>query len=300
MTHDYDLRPAPPEDLADVLAVSQAVDLATVGETMLDPDDLDSFWRDPSFDPATDSRLVRHHGRPVAFGAVFSNAYAHVAVLPAHRGHGLGTRLAEWAEARQRQRGLDSCQQEVFAGDTAAITLLQERGYEHVFDSWSLELPSETTIAQRRLPQGVTVRPMRAGEERAVHAVIETAFGEWEHRAGRSFESWAAMVLERPGLTDGHLLVATQDDEVVGACVGMDSERPDEVWVAQLAVDRARRGQGIAQQLLAEAFGRARERGRPKGRLETDSRTGALTLYERLGMRVTLTFRNYRLDLGGR
>ncbi|WP_019144699.1 GNAT family N-acetyltransferase [Aeromicrobium massiliense] len=297
MNHDYLLRPAPHEDIAEVLAVSQAVDRATVGETMLDPDDLDGLWRDPTFDPESDSLLVTHGGRPVAFGAVFQDTYARIAVLPEHRGRGIGTSLARWAEARQRQRGLDRCQQEAFAGDAQTIALLQARGYQHVYDSWLLELPSDATITQRGLPPGIEVRPMRAGEERAVHAVIEEAFGEWEHRAGRSFESWAALLLDRPGMTEDHLLVATHGGEVVGACVGMDGERDDEIWVAQLAVRRSHRGQGIAQQLLAVAYGRARERGLPRGRLETDSRTGALTLYERLGMRVTLAFRNYRLDL---
>lgn len=297
MNQAYDIRPAPLSDLADVLAVSQAVDLATVGETMLDADDLDGYWRDPEFDPEHDSRLVRLGGEPVAFATMLGRTYVHVAVLPGHRGGGLGTALADWAEARQRQRGRRSCEQEVFADDTVTITLLEARGYEHAFDSWSLDLPAGAAIAERRLPEGVSVRPMRAGEERAVHAVIEEAFGEWEGRAPRPFESWEKLVLDRPGMTADHLLVATFGDEVVGACVGMDSERPEEMWVAQLAVRRPYRGQGIAQQLLAVAFGRARERGRPVGRLETDSRTGALSLYERLGMHVTLTFRNYRLDL---
>ena len=45
----------------------------------------------------------------------------------------------------------------------------------------------------------------------------------------------------------------------------------------------------MAQQLLADAYAAARARGLPHAGLSTDTRTGALDLYLRLGMRVLFT-----------
>ncbi len=295
MNESLDVRPARSADLPDVLEVTRAVDLDTAAEVLLEAVDAEGFWSDPTFDPDTDSRLVRDGGRPVAVAVAWANGFARVGVVPDRRGEGLGTFLADWLETRQRERGLAHCEQEAFETDAVTHAFLEARGYAVAHTSWSLELPADATIAERTLPDGVTVRPMRPGEERVVHQVVEDAFNEWEGRSPRAFESWKAVVLDRPGMTDDHLLVAVAGDEVVGACVGMDGEGDDEYWVAQLAVRRDHRGRGLAQQLLATSYAAARRRGRTRGRLDTDSRTGALSLYERLGMRVTLTFRNYRL-----
>jgi ribosomal protein S18 acetylase RimI-like enzyme len=58
-------------------------------------------------------------------------------------------------------------------------------------------------------------------------------------------------------------------------------------YVDQLAVRRDRRGLGLARSLLADSFAIAREHGARKSELATDTRTGALGLYERVGMVVT-------------
>lgn len=293
----FDVRPARPEDLGEVLAVFHAVDLDTAGETLLDAVDLEGFWSDPTFDAERDTLLVRDGGRPVAAGSLFANGFARVDVVPDACGRGLGTLLADWVERRQRERGGDHCEQEAFETDARTRAFLASRGYVPAHETWSLELPADATVAERPLPEGVVVRPMRAGEEYVVHQVVEDAFNEWEGRTPRAFESWKALVLDRPGMTEDHLLVAAAGDDVLGACVGMDGESDDEYWVAQLAVRRDQRGRGLAQQLLAVSYAAARARGRTRGRLDTDSRTGALSLYERLGMQVTLSFTSYRLAL---
>jgi 3-oxoacyl-[acyl-carrier-protein] synthase III len=47
---------------------------------------------------------------------------------------------------------------------------------------------------------------------------------------------------------------------------------------------------GLAQALLADAFGVARAHGAARATLSTDSRTGALDLYRRVGMQVESTW----------
>ncbi|MCW2926312.1 MAG: hypothetical protein JWM86_280, partial [Thermoleophilia bacterium] len=55
------------------------------------------------------------------------------------------------------------------------------------------------------------------------------------------------------------------------------------------------RGLGLAVQLLHEAFDRQHARGRTRAGLSTDSRTGALGLYQRVGMSVIREFAGHSL-----
>jgi hypothetical protein len=49
--------------------------------------------------------------------------------------------------------------------------------------------------------------------------------------------------------------------------------------------------------LLQEAFQRSYDRGNTKSGLATDSRTGALSLYEKIGMVVRMSFTRFELTL---
>ena len=66
----------------------------------------------------------------------------------------------------------------------------------------------------------------------------------------------------------------------------------------QIAVRREARGRGLGRALLVAAFAEARSRGATISRLNTDSRTGALGLYEHVGMVVVETYEHYAVDLG--
>jgi hypothetical protein len=49
--------------------------------------------------------------------------------------------------------------------------------------------------------------------------------------------------------------------------------------------------------LLADSFAAARAHGATRSELSTDSRTGALSLYEKVGMVVTSTWVNLAIEL---
>ena len=66
----------------------------------------------------------------------------------------------------------------------------------------------------------------------------------------------------------------------------------ESAFIARLATRSDERGRGLAQALLVDAFAVARERGATRSELSTDSRTGALGLYEKVGMVVTSTWVN--------
>jgi mycothiol synthase len=71
----------------------------------------------------------------------------------------------------------------------------------------------------------------------------------------------------------------------------------DEGYVHKVATRADQRGRGIAQAMLVDAFAAARAHGATRSGLGTDSRTGALSLYEKVGMQVVSTWLNRAIDV---
>jgi GNAT superfamily N-acetyltransferase len=151
-----------------------------------------------------------------------------------------------------------------------------------------LALPEGKQIEHRDLPHGYRIRTADPEEYRDVQDVIEDAFLEWSVRDRESFEDFEASVIGRPGFEPWNLRVVTDPrGDIVGvALVIMAGENADEAYIDRLAVRRDQRHRGLAQALLVDAFGLGREHGAKRSALSTDSRTGALSLYQKVGMEV--------------
>jgi GNAT superfamily N-acetyltransferase len=259
-----------------------AAELADAGAVAVEPADLVATWQMPSVDLAADAVGVTDAvGRLVGAAEVVLGTRAKAAVHPDHRGRGLGTWLAAWCEDRARAAAGGLVGQHVPAGS----------GGERL-----LELPRDAPLSAR-LPEGCAVRTAASQEDvRAAHRVIADAFAEWSDLP-RDFEDWAARTVRRPGTEPWQLRLAVDGaGEPVGACfVVLDGQGTG--YVQQVGVRRDRRGRGLGAALLADAFGRARARGATRCELSTDSRTGALGLYEHLGMVVTQTWVHVQLPL---
>jgi ribosomal protein S18 acetylase RimI-like enzyme len=160
-----------------------------------------------------------------------------------------------------------------------------------------LALPAGAEIEQRSLPPGYTMGHCPdARRERAAYEVIQQAFDEWEGRERESYADWAATTVRRPGTQPWQLRIVEHEGEVVGASFTiLDMQATG--YLHQLAVDARHRGKGLAQAMLADAFERAREEGATHSELSTDSRTGALDLYRKVGMEVTQTWTHLVTDL---
>jgi GNAT superfamily N-acetyltransferase len=280
-------RPFTLDDLDAAFAVYSAAELEDSGHLALEPEDIAGDWARPSFDLATDSIGVFDGDRLVGAAEVTTGGRrAEGAVLPGERGRGIGSWLAAWTEERATALGSSRVGQ-VAPDDSLPQRLLRARGYTLGHTSWVLELPEGREVPQRPLPAGYTLATGdTAAREDAAYVVIQDAFDEWEGRVRSTFEDWAATTVRRPGAQPWQLRVVEHDGVVVGASFTiLDSQGVG--YVHQLAVERTHRGKGLAQALLADAFGRARERGATRSELSTDSRTGALDLYLRVGMEVS-------------
>ena len=301
LTRDgYTSRPLRRSDAAALVDLMHAYERVHLGRPFVELADIEGDWQRPSVDLASGSMGVFAGGDLVASAEV-SARRAEVFVHPDRRGLGLGTALIAWTEeVARRRRAAERTDSDRLVGqtvpvsDTAALAMFATRGYTLRHTSWVLRLPPEVVLEPVPLPEGAVIRPARPGvDDTAVWQVIEDAFGEWPNREPSSFEDWSAEVLRRPGFEPWQLLVVDHDSEIVGACfvlvTGSDS------WVQQLAVRKDRRGLGLGRALLSEAGRLARQRGASLFELNTDSRTGALGLYEHVGMVVTDTFEHWAL-----
>lgn len=277
----------------EVMAAQEQHDLGTVD---IEEADIVGEWQRPSFDVPASTVGVFDTGRLVAFAQVDGDGRGDAAVHPQYRGRGIGTALAAWTQELARERGASVLGMSVPQG-SPADGLLESLGYFVRWTSWILELPEGEQIVAQPLPEGYSIRTAGGeADHRAAWSVIEDAFLEWAQRDRQSFDDFCAMTLRRPGFEPWNLrLVADADGNVVGACYLILNE--DTGYVSQLAVHRDRRGLGLARALLADAFANARAHGVARCDLSTDSRTGALGLYERVGMVVTGTWVHRAVDL---
>ena len=281
-----------PDDAAAVTALIAACELHANGEVDVSEDDVTSDWNQPSFDLAQDAVLVEGAGGIAAY-AEHLRGRAMAWVHPELRGRGLGTALLQWTEERARATGEDTVGQTLSENETDARELLSRGGYDVRWDSWVFQRPLDEHGRNAVPPPGITIRPLRRpDDEAAVHELIEAAFSHWPGRAAVPFQDWVAAHLDRDDSDDGlRLLAVDEAGDVVGVALCLIYE--DEGWVAELAVTEAQRGRGIGQALLAAAFAEFRRRGLRTAGLNTDSRTGARALYERVGMRVVRSYARF-------
>lgn len=266
-----------------------------LGEAFVDETDVVGEWSRPGMDFAVDTRGIFEAGRLVAAAEVDHREHVLVDVLPSHLGRGIGTALADWAEPVAAERGAARINQFVAASDAAGAAILRARGYTPTHTDWILRMDEKVPLQRHDLPADVSIHAFTLDDAAAVHELVEDAFAGWDGRLRRTYEDWAQQNLERDGTDPSTFRVAKAGGDVVGVCVVHDGG--GKVWVHQLAVREERRGQGIGQELLAETFEAGRRRGLPVGELSTDSRTGAVGLYERLGMHIVAQVENWKKDL---
>ncbi len=287
-------------DLPLVADLVRAADEFDQGEPGVSFEDIEADWRRPGFDPAHDVVLAFDGDRLIGEAEV-PGPRVEACVHPEARGRGIGTALLLWTEQRALQRapagGEVRVGQTIVERNVAAIGLLRRHGYETRHTSWVLRLPDDAPLDTETPPE-VAIRPFEPERETsAVYRVIEDAFNEWPDRTPTSFAEWQATTIARSDFDPSLLFVAVEGDEVVGAALALDY--PEEGWVQQVAVRRDRRSRGVGRALLSAAFGELRRRGSSPLGLSTDSRTGALDLYLRLGMQVHLTYSHYSKLLRG-
>lgn len=292
----YSWRVADAGDIQAITDLIGAAELVDDGVIEIDPDDVASTFERTNAAPE-DCILVFAGARLVAWGEV-NKERAEADVHPEFRGRGLGARVLAWTEAQARENGQPRVRQTVTDANTGAAELFRAHGYETGHVSWILRVSYEDGEPPAvAIPPGITIRPYRDEDARAAYRVVEDAFNEWPDREPSTFEEWAEHGIAHGSFAPHLSRLAFDGDELVGTALSIDYASADEGWIQQVATKATHRHRGIARALLHEVFVAFHEQGKPKCGLSTDSRTGALSLYERVGMHVRRSYTGYRKDL---
>lgn len=287
-------RVATRSDVAAITALRTACELADNGLAEVHPTDVEQ-----DFDLADEEAgvIVVEAADELVAWATLAHGRAEVDVHPRWRGHGIGSGLLTWTEERAGVAGMPEIQQVVTNADEGAHRLFESAGYHVRHTSWILEIELENEPPKVMVPPGITIRPFRAEDARAAYQVIEDAFNEWPGRQPTEFEGWSSYVLEHESFAPDLSQLAFDGDELVGAAMCLDYEGQDDGWVQQIATKGTQRHRGIGRALLQSAFAAFHATGRRRVGLSTNSRSGALTMYERVGMHVRRTYTSWAKDL---
>ncbi len=283
------------DDAPAVLAVLVARDLADLGVPDATLEDLLDEWGGSDLDLAADAR-VAEAGDGHIVGYVLVRRPGTLAVVdPGHEGHGVGTRLLEWAEARDRDRGRELHRQWVAAENQSARTLLTAAGYSMARSYWRMVCSLTDMGPAVPAPAGFVLRAVDIARDAvSLHAVDAASFGgrpdyvaetlgefREEHLEAHDFDSALSRVAERDGALAGFLLARRVVDDAVG-------------FVDILAVDPRHQRRGLGTALLGSAFAAFAGAGLREAQLGVASDNPlALRVYERAGMTVRFQFDIY-------
>lgn len=283
-------------DAARIAAVINARAIALGGATEESAAGVARWFTLPVIDPAADMRLVLDDaGAPAGYADVSgpedgtSKAWIDLRALSGNPG--ALDLLFGWAEERGAERVGPGGTIQFFARecDYEVQERLAAAGYAVVRSSFEMECSLERHLAAPVWPAGLVARPFDERDAQAVHAATDDAFADHWGYSRTSFEAWRAQNL---GDDEDFSLwrVAWDGDEVAGACINRPRRGDDETigWVGVLAVRRPWRRRGLGEALLRESFALFADRGKHSAGLGVDAEntTGAVALYERVGMRV--------------
>lgn len=281
--------------------------------------DLQAWWGHASeqFDAARDVSIVEIEGRPVAVTQLdwidatdgVREYRARCWIEPAVRGRGIGSMLIARNEAIRREMaaGHDTDRPKLLGmnsaeGSPAATALARRFGYEPA--RWFADMERSLLDALPEvpaLPEGLEVRPVSAGDARAVWEADQDAFrdhwGGWD-ASEASFRRW----VESPEFQPELMIVARDGDEIAGAVLNTVFPEENEAlgvrrgWLDSVFTRRPWRRRGLARALIVRSLHLLREQGLETAVLgvDADNPSGAFGLYESAGFHATERFIAWR------
>jgi mycothiol synthase len=293
----YRVRAPKASEAPDIDRLAAASDAALGAGATLSEDLLRQFWSRPRFVLEDDAWIVELGRGVVGYAQVWEEDSAHLAafalVHPDHTGRGLGNALATLIEERAAQKA--SGEARLYSAttpeDEAGARLLAHRGYAWARRFSRMEVDLDEAPEAAAPPPGIHLRPLDPERDlQAAYQILEEAFQDHWDYTPTSYLEFLEHNVNRDDFDPTLWILAADTQGRVGVLsAGAQSDRG---WVGQLGVLRAHRGRGIAAALLRQSFGEFWRRGLPRVGLSVDSDnlTGAVSLYERMGMRVVSSY----------
>ena len=298
----YSVRPATRSDAEAITEMFVEQEVLLNGEPESTPEDLFDDWSTPGFSIDRDTWVVFADDELVGYCGIVKNIppdiyAAYGAVRPSHWNRGIGNHLFDVVERRavEMAEGAVSVRQWVDAKDERAIGLLGRRGYEFVRRFWRMDISLEQELPAPGTLDGVTIRGfVKGADERVAHDVLEAAFTQHWGFTPRTFDQAAESRWGAEWFHPEMSLVAEAEGSMVAVCI--NGPRLADGYIEDLGVLEEWRGKGIAEALLRRSFLLFQEQGKKRACLNVDSdnSTGAVRLYERVGMRPGTSYDVYQ------
>jgi mycothiol synthase len=150
-------------------------------------------------------------------------------------------------------------------------------------------------------PHGIGLHPYNDGDGETLRAALNEAFADDPFYERVTPERFRAFHVDRRGFDPTLWLLAWDRDALAGFVLAFPERTGDSTvgHITSLGVRPAWRKRGLGEALLREAFRELHARGLRKVQLGVDAenQTGALRLYERVGMRVLRQGDNWVTDV---
>jgi mycothiol synthase len=287
-----ELREATVSDAAAVASLLNAISRAHHGEADVDADEILAWLREPHVQMV----LAQREGELVGYGDVgWDERRPHMYWLDVRSllGSDAAGALIEELERRAVPR-VDApvtARGYVGADDSDVAGAFSDRGYRVVRYAFRMRRQLDGAVEAAVLPRGLELRSYRPeDEERVYDATMDSFADHWEF-ARSSLEDWRRRQVERPGADTTLWQLAYDGDELAGVCLcrRYSTEEPKLGWVDTLGVRPPWRRRGLGRALLLQAFDEFERRGYRAVGLGVDGEntTGAVRLYERVGMHVS-------------
>jgi mycothiol synthase len=189
--------------------------------------------------------------------------------------------------------------------DPGNAALLRGSGYEPARFFYDMVAPSLEGIPDLPMPDGIELRPIARDRYRRIWLAAAEAFRDHWGENEWVEADWERFDADPDNADPRFWRVGWDGDEVAGVVITTVPALENEVhgrsrvYVASVSVRRAWRRRGLARALLAGSLVAAREAGFTSASLgvDTDSPTGATSLYQSLGFAPERTFTAYRKPL---
>jgi mycothiol synthase len=290
--------------------------MAQIGAEDFTVNEIHSDWQAPGFDLAASTRVAAtQDGEIVGYVEVWDgynppvNVNVWGRVHPEYEGLGIGTALQTWAHTRARQ-AIDrvpegarvAVRSTTISTGQAAKDLLEEMGMALIRHSYRMTIDLEGPQPQPAWPEGITLRTCDPQADleavaRANHEAFRDHFGWIDSPLEENLKRWQHWIESDEHFDPRLWFLAMDGEEIAGLCLCRPQayEDPDAGYINSLGVLRPWRRRGLGLALLQHAFGQFRQRGKLRAGLGVDAEnlTGALSLYERAGMRVHRRYDTY-------
>lgn len=193
---------------------------------------------------------------------------------------------------------------ETAESETGKAALLASEGYQPVRYEFHMLRPLKEPVEVTPLPQGLEVRPVQAGQVRAIWEACQEAFRDHWNSIPEPEEEYQR-ILSDPDFNPSLWKVAWEGDQVAGSVLNfIDAEENAEYqrkrgYTEGISVRRPWRRQGLARALLSRSLEMFQAMGMQEAALMVDSQNlnGANFLYESVGFRPARRYAIFRKSL---